>query len=103
MTCKDCKGTGRITMLNWDVDCDCVIKDTCSSSGPHEHTKESGLHNGWYSKKAAAAGCGICVYMKAGTKIEVTVTEVTSNNTSSSLWDDKEFVGVVDKFVRRRG
>ncbi len=23
-TCPDCKGTGRITMLNWDVDCNCV-------------------------------------------------------------------------------
>ena len=105
--CPDCKGTGRITMLNWDVDCYCVkpktTQDTCSSSGLREYTKDSGLHNAWYSKKASAAGCGICVYMKAGTEIEVAVTEVTSNNTSSSLWDDQEFVGVVDRFVRRRG
>jgi len=95
-------------MLNWYVDCDCVKKkkkatqDTRSSSGLREHTEESGLRNGWYSKKAAVA-CGICVYMKAGTETEIAVTEVTRATTTSSLWDDKEFVGVVDRFVRRRG
>lgn len=32
-TCPDCKGTGRITMLNWDVDCNCMKNTSTKKKG----------------------------------------------------------------------
>lgn len=100
MTCEDCKGTGRITLLTSTVDCDCVTKDTCPSSpsGPHHFTEESEYKNAWYSKESAKK-FGCCIYLEIYTMNEIATTEVSRHALPSSEWDDLEFVGVVQKFV----
>lgn len=49
----------------------------------------------WYSARAVAAGCGTSFYARAdGTEVEVTTVN------SYYLWEDKQDMGEVVRFVR---
>lgn len=102
--CKDCGGSGKVTMLRFDVDCDCVknIKShSDKESGPQDFDPDK-LYpgNGWYSAKMENQE-GAFIYKLAGSEQEVKATIITHTKTHNVGWDDVEFVGIVDKYIRK--
>lgn len=96
--CKNCKDTGRITLLFSSVDCDCIKKHRANSPNLKHHTRESGLLNGWFSEERSLNN-GWAVYLDTNDN-EVNIVEVSIKPTPMSIWKDLEFVGVVEKRVK---
>lgn len=96
--CKNCRDTGRITLLFSTVDCDCRKKHEVGSPPNLEHyTRESGLLNGWFSQLHASQS-GWAVYLdEKGNRRDV--TEVSVKPIPISKHEDLEFIGIVTKYV----
>lgn len=101
--CKDCNGSFKITLLTSTVDCDCVKGDKNYSNnkgGPQDFDpNKTNLRNGWYSAKMESR-YGAVIYALAGSGQEVRATIATQSKTHNTRWDDIEFIGVVDEYVR---
>ena len=64
--------------------------------------KKPEIKYGYYSAQAAAAGCGVIIYTEPRYFKEVRVTLITTDPLARQYhWEDKEFVGPVDMYVRR--
>ncbi len=95
--CKDCRGTGKITLLRSVVDCDCVRKTSPSyGDGPQDFPKGSNKRNGWYSKKQRGMIKRIIRSPLADKTGTVETTEIGRSAKPSGEWDDYTFVGIVE-------
>lgn len=98
--CKDCRDTGKITLLRSVVDCDCVRREFTATpnsySYPQSFPNDSKLRNGWFSlDQSRMRSNGGIMYELADSSGKVTITEVTTKPKPSGNWTDYVFVGIV--------
>lgn len=95
--CPDCKGTGTILLLTSSLPCVCTQQS--SRIAPKEFPRHSTIQNAWYSKEQDEDH-GYCLYRSTTTGEAIKVTEVGTQITPMSQWEDLRYLGVVDKFIK---